>query len=337
MRTGLFIALLAAATAFSGCGGSTKSTQNAGDPGVGTTTTTDQPVATDPIATACRNGIAKSCLSAAASAAQANRIDDARELYAKGCELGEPLGCLYAGEMAADGESPDLKAAVAYLSRGCELKEPAACYGGALVHSGLFGGEADMAAAAALHRKGCNLNLADSCTALGEFLLAGTGVEKDEAKGLELLTMACNAEEGGACIVLGAREEDPAAARKMYERACGYGDGQGCTLVALASEESVRQEWFEKGCAAEVPDPTSCTYAALPGFSGDQPERAAAVFQQTCEFEEPMGCFFAAIAFRDGTGVEADPERAEDYLNRACGFGPDQCERFRSEFEAPKK
>ena len=137
--------------------------------------------------------------------------------------------------------------------------------------------------------------------------------------------------------MLGSRADDAAAARQQYERACEFGDGQGCTFVALGLESDAsdeRQRWFDKGCTADVPDPTSCTFAALPEFKGDAPDKAVAVFRQTCEFGDAMGCFFLAIAKRDGRGAEQDSATARARLDQACESDPEQCERFRKEFEA---
>jgi TPR repeat protein len=281
------------------------------------------------------NGIAKSCLTAAGSAASAGRIDDARDLYTEGCKLDDPIACLYAGQLWAEHGPADYARALELLAKGCDLGESAACYGGGLVAAGLFGGDPDMPRAAELHRKGCNLNLADSCTSLAEMLIAGEGVEQDESRGVELLEMACTAEEGGACIQLGARSDDAAAARALYEKACGFGDGQGCTLVALSLEvDADRASWFEKGCVAEVPDPTACTFAALPKFNGESPAEAVAVFEQTCGFGDAMGCFFLSVAARDGRGRDADADAAAELLERACELDSDRCEQFRAEFDS---
>lgn len=334
MRTGHFLAVIVAVAVVAGCGGGVKSTNSAGS----ATSAGDEPpggsVPSDPIAAACENGIARSCLMAASSAREPVR---ARQLYDRGCELDEALGCLYAGQLWVEAEPTDRTKALARFDKGCALGDSAACYGGGLTAAGLFGGEPDPATAAEFHRRGCNLNLADACTEIGQMLLAGEGVEKNVERGLELIASACDAGEGGACVILGVRaanEGDADSARGFYGGACDAGDGRGCTLLATTSEdEAAKEELFKRGCVAEVPDPRACTFAAVPAFEGDDPAEAIPVFRDSCGFGEAMGCWFLAVAYAQGRGVAASEALSAEHLELACEADPDRCEKFRSELE----
>lgn len=82
---------------------------------------------------------------------------------------------------------------------------------------------------------------------------------------------------------------------------------------------------------ADVPDPTACTYAALSRYEGEQPEAAVAVFRQTCESGDAMGCFLLAVAYANGRGVEPSSSQSDAFLEQACRADPARCESFRDE------
>jgi hypothetical protein len=94
--------------------------------------------------------------------------DDGRaaELYARGCELGEFVGCSNLGTMLRDGRgiAPDDGRAVTLLRKACDGDEPNGCHALATMQAAGRGGlPRDPAAARALDEHACSLGLAEAC------------------------------------------------------------------------------------------------------------------------------------------------------------------------------
>jgi hypothetical protein len=150
------------------------------------------------------------------------------------CEKGDGAACVRAGYAL---KKNDPAAAARLLARGCELGQGMGCYHLAwMLHEG-SGVPIDRRAAAGWYVRGCDLGSLEGCSGAGFALAYGQGVPADPRRALPLLERACAATNHipRACAALGDVLEqrisppDLSRALEAYHRGCSLGDGGCCT------------------------------------------------------------------------------------------------------------
>jgi TPR repeat protein len=100
---------------------------------------------------------------------------------------------------------------------------------------------------------------------------------------------------------------------RCFARACDAGDPVGCAVLCHVGDD--------RGCA-------ELGLLALAGSGFRRPVAAlgAKLLQQRCRQQrDPLACVVLASAFRQGKGVERNPELAIDFLDQACPWMPPAC------------
>lgn len=250
------------------------------------------------------------------------RKDDRRAtpLYAKGCDLGDALGCYNAGLMSDEGRGVprDISRAAARYEEGCEMGSAAACTNLGFLYEHGRGVKKDPARAVALYQRGCdgtscqrsNLN---GCVNIGRAYRDGIGVEKNAARAASVFQEACNrnpdpedvnpeANRSRACSLLGALylagdgvAADLAKGRELSELGCERGDSFGCFNAAVV-------------------------YTQGSGVPKDA-AKAAVFLDKACQGGDGEGCHDLGAAYEKGTGVPRDRRRATDLYRKACDLG----------------
>lgn len=225
------------------------------------------PSSSSPIEAACEAGTATSCLVAASSAER--DPEAAARWYLRACELGAYEGCAYAGNLL--GEAQRFDEARTAFARGCDGDDGPSCYGAGLHAAGGYGDAQDFAAARVHYRRACELGVATACGQLAELIGVGHGGPVDPDEALRLQHVACDGGDGSACKILGlvAWRTDQAAALQLVERACvaelpdvdgcayfGYfvWSAEGSTEQArgLLTMESACEAGSAEGCGARA-------------------------------------------------------------------------------------
>ncbi|HET9754203.1 MAG TPA: tetratricopeptide repeat protein [Myxococcales bacterium] len=125
------------------------------------------PIADDLLAKACDEGFGRACSNLASAVYKAApQREQAEALSLRGCNLGDPAGCVFVGELY--GSSGDALRAGVYLARACDAGLARGCgaQGFLLVDSG-----ADPKRGEKLLQKGCDGGDPRSCDALRDLKL----------------------------------------------------------------------------------------------------------------------------------------------------------------------
>ncbi|MFO0550554.1 MAG: tetratricopeptide repeat protein [Polyangiaceae bacterium] len=196
----------------------------------------------------------------------------------------------------------------------------------------------DFKTASAKFQAGCDKDDADCCNNLGVNYENGTGVDKDLDKALALYTKACDKGLILACRNQGIalQDKDPAGARAAYEKSCNGDDADACNnLGALLEDGKGAKPDFDQAAklykkACDKGSVHGCVNYAQAQVNGKGvPEDVTAgikALDELCQAGDDKaharGCFIAALKLNEGSkSVPADPKRALDLYERACGFG----------------
>lgn len=161
----------------------------------------------------------------------------------------------------------------------------------------------------------------------GKCTAAPTAPYRCSGTDLEECRTQCDRGEPSSCTIAALLERDPAAAKRLHERACNSGVAYSCSRLGVAyfygdgtPKDSARAaRYFELSCAAGDADGCNNLGAVLDmgtGIARDQ-TRAATLFTASCNGGDAQGCFNAMVSFRDGRGVRPEPSRAALYMKRA--------------------
>ncbi len=227
-----------------------------------------------------KNAIACERLAGRVLLGRAGRADPARalELFTKGCTLGAPMSCTWAGLMwkSGKGAKPDGAKARTLFERGCELKSGPGCFNLATVLNEGVAGKRDAPGAHAAYVKACGFGEVDACANAGLMEVQGDGAKGLEGAGLKRLGKLCDEKgHGRACLDEAIAHEkgegtkaDTKAARDWYAKACNAGALEGCAHAArttlLNSGPSVlpaARALAKKGCDGR--DAKSCDMVKL--------------------------------------------------------------------------
>lgn len=162
----------------------------------------------------------------------------AAALYRQACDGGWAVGCSSLGALLVmgDGVPREPAAGAALVEQACDMGQAEMCsfLGGAMYTGNLVAQDASQAAL--LLQRGCYGGAPSGCFLLGEIHRKGlAGRAADPVTARDLYAKGCDGADPVACYALGvAREDgiggppDPAAARRLFEKACGLGMKPAC-------------------------------------------------------------------------------------------------------------
>ena len=138
------------------------------------------------------------------SGRQAERFaayEQARDLYARECDVGNTASCLALGHLYRQGRGgpQDYEAAMKLFEQVCEAGMADGCTRAAYhLFEGSLGSE-DYPGARSFYEKACDLGDAGGCAGFGNMLYAGLGGPADRFRGEQLMFDACARENEYAC------------------------------------------------------------------------------------------------------------------------------------------
>ncbi|HEY6911040.1 MAG TPA: tetratricopeptide repeat protein [Myxococcales bacterium] len=122
----------------------------------------DAPLGEDLLAKACDKGFGRACSNLASAVYKAVAQREQAETFSlRGCQLGDPAGCAYAGDLYA--LSGDTVRAAVYLAKACDAGLARGCGGQGML---LMDSGADPKRGRALLQKACDAGDVRSCSAL---------------------------------------------------------------------------------------------------------------------------------------------------------------------------
>eukprot|EP00730_Choanoeca_flexa_P016115 TRINITY_DN7551_c0_g1_i2.p2 TRINITY_DN7551_c0_g1~~TRINITY_DN7551_c0_g1_i2.p2 ORF type:complete len:215 (+),score=40.26 TRINITY_DN7551_c0_g1_i2:1646-2290(+) len=185
------------------------------------------------------------------------------------------------------------------------------------------------------HEADCQAyNKPSDCHALGEFYET---VDKNFAKAAEVFHGLCNRKYGRSCYRLGSMhmagrgvDQDVKAAFDHFEKACEYGNVEGCHNVGMilrsknaagiAQDGPRALSLFQSACDKDFRN--GCFMASVmllkgeAGVAKDGP-RALALATKACDLNHTWGCVNAARMLAIGDGVPKDEKRSQEFKDRA--------------------
>jgi uncharacterized protein len=170
-------------------------------------------------------------------------------------------------------------------------------------------------------QEGCDSGRAADCLALGSAYADGDGVPADRPRALGLYEKACACGAATACYQLGLVHlfgadvpQDPARAALLLGKGCDGGEADAC--IELAS-------------AYDTGRPDTQILPRDEARAGALFERAFRVSDTACAAGDMRVCGVLAWLYTTGRGVDRDPARAAQLLQRGCDGGElAQCRRL---------
>ncbi len=162
-------------------------------------------------------------------------------LYQRGCDGGDPMGCLKLGNMyqVGAGVAEDHQMARSLYGAGCSAGHAPACTGMSDLYALGLGVKQDHAESARYARLACNGGDALGCFALADMTAKGQGVARNLKTAAGLFKRVCDGGQVVGCLVWGqllatggdGLQPDKAKAKEQYQRACidtGTPEAGGC-------------------------------------------------------------------------------------------------------------
>jgi len=231
----------------------------------------------------------------------------------------------------------DVAAAAPALEYACEGGSMAACsaLGALLAQSG---DAVKVSRGHALMRRACTAALGATCNDWGMAHAEGWGMPPNEQQAAALFYQACAGHEVSGCASYAERMQsgaggvptNPEAALQMFSKACNQGSVRACHGVGLALLEG---RGIQKQAAEARPYlEYACDYRFAPacdslamlldsGQAGTNLAEAVRLSDFSCEQGIAAGCLRLSNYYARGFGVGRDPDRADEFRQRACQLG----------------
>jgi len=299
----------------------------------------------------CEAGEVAACLNAGRILAQLSgeaRAVRAREMFARGCELGSADACHLLVPMLIEGRggAQRLEVAAEVAQVLCEAGSGQGCswQANALSRQAASGQEIDqgkLIAARELYLRGCELRAMEACGQAGALVATGTGGPSDPIQGYGLLERACRAEQWQACANVAimardglAHDADWDSARDYFEMACDGGIANACNDLGIMwmqlADRSGDERWRDPAllvfiASCDGGDGAGCSNAARQLREGrgvpTDSVRAYALASRGCEAKSARACLLASEMRSAGEGVESDAQTARALRQKACDLG----------------
>ncbi|MBE0488330.1 MAG: sel1 repeat family protein, partial [Halomonas sp.] len=255
-------------------------------------------------------------------------------LLEEGAEQDDPLALAHLGSLYLDDElvpsQPWL--AVNYLERGHELGHPWATQQLGAAHLEGRGVPVDGRRAEELLREAAEQGQEGALRLLGDAYLDGEVVPLHPSRGEALLEEAAEAGDTAAMTSLGEAyltgplEEQPQRGRALLEQAARQGDAYAMVVLGRAYREG-------RGVPRDLDEATRWLSSARDAGHASADEAMVGVNRErgaqgdinaliaAAEEGHPGAMADLGRAFRDGAGVQANPEAARAWLERAANAG----------------
>lgn len=200
-------------------------------------------------ARACERGAGGGCFNAALNGLKLKSAEPAKAaaLYQKGCDLDSEISCTNLGLMLlrGDGIEKDTARAMTLFTKGCDGGDPWGCLD--FANQVTKSAPKD---AFALFRKGCDMEPKDgaagACAQLGIAYEAGIGTKRDLKQALHYYEQACE-QSAAACHALAVSyatgttglKKNPAKARELYQKGCDADNLASCTNLGIQELDGV--------------------------------------------------------------------------------------------------
>ena len=222
----------------------------------------------------------------------------------------------------------DDKQAVAFYQRACDAGDTRGCIFLAHMHRDGRGLTKDDKQAVALYQRACDAGDTRGCSFLADMYSDGRGLTKDNKRAVELLQRACEAGDASGCNKLAFMYYRGAGVKKNQQRvlglwqlACEMGEGAGCSN--LAGFYSRGWLWWDMSKFVSGESKDSALASKLY-------RRAVELYQLGCESGDALNCRSLGDMYREGSGVNKDPNRAAQLFGQACDLGlADACDAFK--------
>jgi len=184
----------------------------------------------------------------------------------------------------------------------------------------------------------CQAAEAVACNNLGAALEHGSnGFEQDKTAAIKAYEKACDLEEPYSCsnVAIMTHEgrgvdPDPAKALPWAKRGCNGGDPKGCDWAAKILRDADLQanalevaNLSRRGC--EMDHASSCIWwgIALEDGTGVVQDKHAAIanYAKACDLDEGIGCYNAALTYKDNQNAFLGSDRFQNsasFAQRGC-------------------
>lgn len=191
----------------------------------------------------------------------------------------------------------------------CDVPDGQLIYGTALME-GVGGVERDYVKAMEMFRKAARSGIAEARNSMGFLYKNGLGVERDEPKAFKLFKNA-------------ARSGNPNA---MYQTAVCYDAGIGCR-----HDELKAGMWYEK--AALTGDALAMYRLGILYFQNGGEEEAFYWISKSAENNVVEGMYSTGLFYLRGSGVERDPEKGREWIEKAAEQGMSEAKNLLKELK----
>ena len=257
---------------------------------------------------------------------------DAFDAYLRGCELGDPAGCVELGEFVDRWgiDNPRVGAAEATLAETCAEGEQRACMGAAHLRVRHDPRTETYGQALALFAGACAAGESAGCIAGAQQRRIGKARRIDAPDPLAMWDTACDQSSPSGCLGLGDRlvrsRRTWGEAYTAWSRACDTGEAHACTELGRLVLEKHEPAWADErastdylGQGCENGDAEGCYWLAEESLPrrGEPPEAAYLLLERSCEGDHGAACASLADVHLDRR-TSFDDEIAAGHLDRAC-------------------
>jgi TPR repeat protein len=201
-------------------------------------------------------GYACKCLSI--NKEENGKMEEARILLVKSCDLGHSTSCLSLGEQYKNQHG------IHFLNKACDLDNGIACRMLGLQKSK----EKKHDEAIILYQKACNLNNSSGCLILGYLEEGKDNFEERKAlveNAIMFYQKSCDLNLGIGCVYLGQLKDKKGQkdeAILLYKKACDLNDGEGCRKLGDVKFQTNQADeailLYQKACTLKIAD--ACKY-----------------------------------------------------------------------------
>lgn len=291
---------------------------------------------------ACEDGA--SCLRMAEVASKDGHKEEAARLYARACDRGRGLGCIFLG----NGLEPDakkragwLRKAFAVFTKACDAGEAEGCYYLGISYERASGTTKSYPRSLAAYHKGCAAGSLPSCTNEAGMYLAAKGGRADRVRAAELYASACRRGDSYACYWLGRIYDGELGLATDSSAQVIQAPGLGVEARMIDSNRPARPSpaksgpalaallrahlEVDKGCSAAPAgrQGLDCYLMGLilqvggPGVTKNDRE-ALGHYERACAAGNGWACLYAGDAYQRGYGVKPDHGKASSFYLKAC-------------------
>jgi TPR repeat protein len=287
---------------------------------------------------ACRHRIATACTGLGRVALEEAQEPEARERWRQACELGDAEGCEYLGALESSDEmGGDRSRAAEAFARACHMGRLSACRRLALQRmrdADSFGQGLELLIGT------CDRGHPASCLSAALVFAPTASAHPRCERAMPLARRACSGKQQAGCAIVDAcRLTDPTsagAALADLRSACERKNGLACLYWADAqTDREANQDRlhsaYRTACGDRTPNVQHIACGRLGAIdlprarTKDETDQAFHLLDHACAESSGQACCDLAQAYKSGTGVAADSNRATELRRKSCELGFARC------------